>query len=196
MVSGTVTESAPAGWRENPIEPDPNPKRRLLVKFDRGQAAAVKEKRDQHQTEMQVEDTSEKQGRHNITRDTVSEHSRKSEPVAVTTQEAIEGDPKKARSRKLEQIELGNIMELSITGQVLKWARQVNLSGGVSLRKADGWNLKNHSHLTVARHLREKIHPSSVVVTIRENEEEGICSAALRELWRIIQDQIEERSVL
>ena len=30
--SGMTTESAPAGWRENPIEPDPNPKRRMLMK--------------------------------------------------------------------------------------------------------------------------------------------------------------------
>ena len=51
----------------------------------------------------------------------------------------------------VEQIEVGNIMELSITGQVLKWARQSSLSGGLSLRKADGWNLKNHSHLIFAR---------------------------------------------
>ena len=42
------------------------------------------------------------------------------------------------RFESVEQIELGNIMELSITGQVLRWARQSNLSGGVSLRKA-GW---------------------------------------------------------
>ena len=87
-------------------------------------------------------------------------------------------------------------MELSITGQVLKWARQVNLSGGVSLRKADGWNLKNHSHLPVARHLREKIHPSMLVVTIREGEERGMCNAALRELLRISKDQMGERSVV
>ena len=68
----------------------------------------------------------------------------------------------------VEEIELGNIMELSITGQVVEWTRQVNLSGGVSLRKVDGWNLKNHSHLTVVRHLREKIHSSMLIVTIRE----------------------------
>ena len=67
----------------------------------------------------------------------------------------------------VELIQLGNIMELSITGEVLRWARQSNLFGGVSLRKGDGWNLKNHSDLTVARHLREKIH-SVLVVTIRE----------------------------
>ena len=89
----------------------------------------------------------------------------------------------------VEQIEVGNIMELSITGQVLKWARQSSLSGGLSLRKADGWNLKNHSHLIFARHLRDKIHPSMLVVTIREGEERGICSAALKELLRIVKDQ-------
>ena len=81
-------------------------------------------------------------------------------------------------------------MELSIAGQVPRWARQSNLSGGVSLRKADGWNMKNHSRLTVAKHLREKIHPTVLVVTIREGEEKGTCSAAMRELLRIIKDQV------
>ena len=56
--------------------------------------------------------------------------------------------------------------------------------------------MKNHSRLTIARHLREKIHPSLLIVTIREGEERGMSSAALRELWRIVQDQIEERSVV
>ena len=64
------------------------------------------------------------------------------------------------------------------------------------MRKADGWNLKNHSHLTVARHLREKIHTSMLVVTIREGEERGMCNAALRELLRISKDQMGERSVV
>ena len=82
----------------------------------------------------------------------------KSEPVAATTQEAVDGHREKAvRIASVQQIELGNIMELSITGQVLR-ARQSNLSGVFSLRKADGWNLKNHSHLTVAKHFREKSH--------------------------------------
>ena len=94
--------------------------------------------------------------------------------------------------RVLNKIELANIMELSIASQVLRWARQSNLSGGVSLRNADGWNMKNHSHLTVARHLREKIHPIVLVVTIREGEEKGICSAAMRELLRIVKDQVGE----
>ena len=107
------------------------------------------------------------------------------------------GIVKKAMSiASVEQIELGNILEQSITGQVLMWARQSNLSGGLSLRKADGWNLKNDSHLTVARRLRKKIHPSMLVVTIREGEERGMCNAALRELLRIVEDQMEERSMV
>ena len=76
----------------------------------------------------------------------------KSEPVAVTTQEAIDGYREKARRiASVEQIELGNIMELSIAGQLLRWARRANLSGGVSLCKADGWNMKNHSRLKVCQ---------------------------------------------
>ena len=99
------------------------------------------------------------------------------------------------RIASVEQIDLGNIRELPITGQVLKWARQSNFSGGLSLSKAHGWNLKNHSHLTGARRLREKTHPSTLVVTIREGEERGICSAALKELLKVVKDQIDERSV-
>ena len=121
----------------------------------------------------------------------------KSEPVAFTTQEAVDGHCEKAmRIASVEQIEPGNIMELSITGQMLKWARQSNLSGGLSLCKADGWNLKNHSHLTVARRLREETHTSMLVVTVREGEARGICGAAFRELLRIVKDHIEERSVV
>ena len=32
-------------------------------------------------------------------------------------------------------------------------------------------------------------------LTIRESEEKGMCSAALRELLRVVRDQIEERGV-
>ena len=116
---------------------------------------------------MQVEDTQKTDtGEGEVSPAAVSTNIRrriamKSEPAAVTTQDAIDGSREKVmRIASVEQIELGNPMELSITGQVLKWARQLNLSGGLSLRKSDGWNLKNHSHLTVARHLREKTHPS------------------------------------
>ena len=75
----------------------------------------------------------------------------KSEPRAVTTQEAVDGYREKAmRIESVEEIELGNIMELSITGQVLRCARQSNLSGGVSLHKADGRNTKNHRRICSA----------------------------------------------
>ena len=82
---------------------------------------------------------------------------------------------------------------LFITGQVLKWARHSNLSGGLSPSKADGWNLKNQS---VARHPREKTHSSILILTIREVEERGVRSAALRELLRSVKDQLEERGVV
>ena len=38
--------------------------------------------------------------------------------------------------------------------------------------------------------MREKTHPSVLVVTIREGEERGMCSAALRESVRVVKDQI------
>ena len=120
----------------------------------------------------------------------------KSEPVAVTMQEASDVYREKARRiANVEQIELGNIMELSITGELLRGAKRANLSGGVSLCKANGWNMKNHSHLKIARRLREKIHPMTLVVTIRKDEDRGICSATLRERWRIVKDQTKERTV-
>ena len=58
----------------------------------------------------------------------------KSESAAFTTQEAIDGSREKAmRIASVEHVELVKIMELSIMGQVLEWARQMNLSGGQSL---------------------------------------------------------------
>ena len=203
-----MAASATPGLRENPIEPDTNPKRRLLMKSASLTASGSSLQREKRpipngESRVQDEDMSETgTGEGTALPATPSVNTRrrivgKSEPMAVTTQEAVEGYREKARRiASVEQIELGNIMELSITGQVLKWARQINLSGGLSLRKSDGWNLKNHSHLTVARHLREKTHPSMLVVTIREGEDQGLCNAALRELWRNVQDQIEERSIV
>ena len=88
-------------------------------------------------------------------------------------------------------------MVLSVAGQVFKWVRpSKKLSEGASLSKADGGNLKNHSHLTVAWHLREMTDPSLSIVTLREGEERGICCAALKELGNITNDQAEERSVV
>ena len=123
---------------------------------------------------MQVEDTSETgTGESTALPAAPSANTRrrnvvKPEQVAVTTREAVDGCCEKAmRIASVEQIELGNIMELSITGQVLKWAKPI---------EADGWNLKNHSHLTVARHLRVKTHTSLLVVTIREGEKREECA--------------------
>ena len=197
------TASAAPEARENPIEPEANPKRRLLLKsasLTASGSGQQKEKRSipDDESRVQVEDTSETgtgEGTALPAAPSANTGRRivvKSEPVAVTTQEAVDGHCEKAmRIASVEQIELGNIMELSIAGQVLRWARQSNLFGGVSLHRADGGNLKNHSYLMVARHLREKIQPSMLVVTIR-----GMCSAALRELLRVVRDQIEERSVV
>ena len=92
-------------------------------------------------TRVQVEDTSETgTGESTALPGAASANTRrrivvKSEPVAVTTQEAVDGSCE-MRIASVEQSELGNIMELSITGHVLKWARRSNLSRGLSLR---GW---------------------------------------------------------
>ena len=85
----------------------------------------------------------------------------KSTPAAITTQERIDGYFGKAmKIASVEQVELGNNMELSITGHVLTWARRLNFCGRtVAEQQMDG-NLKNHSHLTVARHFREMTHPA------------------------------------
>ena len=198
-----VAGSAAPELREDPIEPDPNPKRRMLMKSASSTASGSGQQRKKRpipdgESRMQVNNTSETgTGEGTALPAAPSANTRrrivvKSEPMAVTTQEAA-GDREKAmRIASVEQIELGNMMELSITGHV----HESNFSGGLLLRKADGWNLKNHNHLTVARHLREKIHPSMLVVTIGESEERGMCNAALRELLRISKDQMGERSVV
>ena len=206
--AAAVPETEPAAPEpiENPIEPEANPKRRLLMKSASLTASGRGQRKDKRsipddESRKQVEDTSETvtgEGAALLAASLANTWRRlvvRSEFVAVTTQEAVDGHCEKAiRNASVEQIELGNIMELSITGQVLRWARQTNLSG-LSLCKADGWNLKNHNYLTVARHLREKTHRSMLVVTIRGGEERGTCSAVLRELVRIVKDQIEERGV-
>ena len=57
---------------------------------------------------------------------------------------------------------------------MLKWARQMNPSGGLSLCTAIGWDMKNRRHLMVARRLREETHPSLLIATISEGEEQEI----------------------
>ena len=80
--------------------------------------------------------------------------------------------------------------------QVLKWANQMNLAGGQSLCRAVGWNMKNHRHLMFARSLRVETHPRLLIATIRDGEEQDICSATLEGLLRVVEDQIEEESVV
>ena len=54
--------------------------------------------------------------------------------------------------------------------------------------EADGWNLKNHSHLTGENSFVKRLTPAC--------EERGICSAALQQLLNIVKYQIEDRSVV
>ena len=59
---------------------------------------------------------------------------------------------------------------------------------------AYGWNRKNHCHLTVARHMRERIQRSLLVVTLREGEERG--RAASKKLVDSIEEQVQEQGVV
>ena len=58
--------------------------------------------------------------------------------------------------------------------------------GGLSLRKTDGWKHEESHSLDQALATKDS----------QEGEERGSCSAALKELVEIIQDQVEERSVV
>ena len=95
------TESAAPEPKENPIEPEANSKRRLLVK-----SASL---------------TANGSGQRTEKRDPRWRAPSANTPVAATTQEAVDGHREKAmRIASVEQIEFGDIMELSITGQVLR----------------------------------------------------------------------------
>ena len=169
--------------RENPTEPDRNPKQRLLMKSASSAASGSLQQRvERSATDAEPEahigvpmevGTDESA----VLLSALSANTRriiaeKSTPVAIATQEGVDGYREKAmRVARVELVELGKIIDLSSTGHVLTWARQSNFSGELSLSKAHGWNLKNHRHLTVARHVREKTHPSMLVVTVREGEE-------------------------
>ena len=159
-VLGSVL-AAPAATepREAPVEPDLDPKRRPLLKSASYNASGSGQQGDKRsipddESRVQVEDTSETgTGESTALPGAPSANTRrrivvKSEPVAVTTQEAVDGSCE-MRIASVEQSELGNIMELSITGHVLKWARRSNLSGGLSLRTADGWICDSSSSLIV-----------------------------------------------
>ena len=65
---------------------------------------------------------------------------------------------------------------------------------GASMSNADG--LEESFNLTVSRDVLLKTHPSTLFVTLREGEERGICTAALKEMVKIFTDQVGERSVV
>ena len=115
------TESAAPEPRENPSEPEANPKRRLLMKSASLTASGSGQQRQKRATPddesgMQVEDTPETgTGEGTASPAAPSANTRrrivvKSEPLAVTTQEAVDGRREKSmRIASVEQIELGNM---------------------------------------------------------------------------------------
>ena len=157
---------------ENPIEPDPNPKETITHEV----SFASSQRQWQQRAKRSAADA-ELEGRMGVAMDMCSDESAalpsalaantrrrvavNTAPVAVTTQEGIDGYREKAMMiASVEQVELGNIMELSITGHVPQMGKTIELLWcELSLSKADGCELKNHSNLTVARHLREKDSP-------------------------------------
>ena len=150
---GTVavpeTESAAPEPSENPIEPEANPKRRLLMKSASLTGSGSGQQRQKRsipddESGMQVEDTLETgtgEGTAlpaapsaNIRRRIVV----KSEPVAFTTQDPVDGHCEKAmRIASVEQIEQSNIMELSITGSGAQVGKAIPL--GRSVATQTGW---------------------------------------------------------
>ena len=135
--TAAVPESEPAAsaaseQRESPVEPDPNPKRRLLMMSASSTASGSGQHKEMRsisddESRMQVQNMSEVGIGGSTTwpgAPLASIRRRiavKSEPLAVTAQEAVDGYSEKAMTiASVEPIELGNIMELSITDQVLK----------------------------------------------------------------------------
>ena len=123
--------------RERPIEPVPIPKRRLLMKSAPSTASGSGQQREKRlvtDTEPGVQTGDPLEvgtGESTTLPGAPSANTRrrivvKSEPVAaVTTQEAVDRFREKAmRIASVEPVELGSIMEVSFTGQVLKWARK------------------------------------------------------------------------
>ena len=110
---------------------------------------------------------------------------------AITAHEGIDGYREKAmRIMSVEAVEWSSIVELSVSGHAVRWAIQSKPSGGTSLSIAHGWNLKSGGPSTVARHLREMIKPSLLVVTTIKSEERCIYSAVLVD---IIEDHLQEQ---
>ena len=80
---------------------------------------------------------------------------------------------KPRESTSVEQVELGSIMELSVSGDALRWVRQSKRSGGASRSIANGWNLKkSRGHFTVAKPMHEMIKLSLLSCDDRERDED------------------------
>ena len=113
------------------MEPNPNPKRRLIMKSASTTASGSRQEGKRRvisddDSRMQIEDKPEAENEERAeppgapSTSTRRRVAVKSGPRAVTTQEAVDGYREKAmRIASVEQIELGNIMEQSIAGQVL-----------------------------------------------------------------------------
>ena len=72
------------------------------------------------------------------------------------------------RIASVEQVELGNIMELSITGHVHKMGKAVKFSGGLSLSKANGLELEESQSPGSCQAPAWEDSPSMLVITIWE----------------------------
>ena len=199
--------AAPAAQdlRESPIEPNPNPKRRLLVKSasstgsGSGQQSAERPAGD-IESGVQTGDLLEMGTGESTTLLGASSANSRRRTVRTSSRRHARSS-RRASRKNIEDRECRTGRTGQHNGDVnhvacAQMGKTIEPLWGLSLSKADGWNLKNHSHLTVARHLREKNHPSMLVVTIRDGEDRGICSAALEELLNIVKDQMEDRSVV
>ena len=155
-----TTASTSHELRGTPIETGPNPKKRLLVRSALSAASGsgqqhVKKSATDAEPEAPIEVPVEMGTDKRVawpndlaanTRRRIAEKSFPTEihpirsTIAITTQERADGrlEKKTMRIANVEKVEMDNILELSVTFNVLKWARQPNLTRGASLSNADG----------------------------------------------------------
>ena len=145
------TESAAPGPRENPIDAAANPKRRLLMKLASLTASGGGQQKDKRsipvdESRMQVEDTSDTgTGEGTALPAAPSANARrrmvvKSEPVAVTTQEAVDGHCEKSdEDRECRTNRAGQHHGAVNHGSGAQVGKAIELLGRLSLRtKMDG----------------------------------------------------------
>ena len=142
------TAPAASGSREDLIEPDPNPKRRMFMKSASLTASGFGQQKEgkaiaDDESGMLVElKTSWRSTMKRAEPPGVSSTNTRRRCNEVAHKKQLTGTDTAMRIKSVEHIGLGSIMELSITGQVIRWARQPNLSGGVSLRKSVNTTLR------------------------------------------------------